>query len=152
METPEIIQLKPAGVFAFCKICPLILCAIGFLLPAWRCCPFLIWFSLLSMLLAGYRFIYIRNIRYEISPEIIRISRGLFFKRIDQVELFRVKDYILTRPLLLQLFGLMDLELKSTDPVNPIIWLRGIPFTDLVDIIREHVQEARQHNRIYEIN
>jgi len=152
METPEIIQLKPAGVFAFCKICPFIICAIGFLLLAWRCWPFLIWFSLVSTLLAGYRFIYIRNIRYEISPEIIRISRGLFFKRIDQVELFRVKDYILTRPLLLQLFGLMDLELKSTDPVNPVIWLRGIPFSDLVDIIRDRVQEGRQHNRIYEIN
>jgi uncharacterized membrane protein YdbT with pleckstrin-like domain len=152
MELPEIIQLRPAGVFAFMKIFPLILCAIGFLLLAWRCCPFLICLSLLSILLAFYRFIYIRNIRYEVSPEIIRISRGIFFKRIDQVELFRVKDYILTRSLLLQLFGLMDLELKSTDPVNSVIWLRGIPYSDLVDTIRAHVQEARQHNRIYEIN
>lgn len=152
MELPEIIQLRPAGFFAFIKISPLILCTIGFLLLAWRCCPVLIWLSLLCILMAFYRFIYIRNIRYEVSPEIIRISRGIFFKRIDQVELFRVKDYILTRSFLLQLFGLMDLELKSTDPVNPVIWLRGIPYSDLMDTIRAHVQEARQHNRIYEIN
>lgn len=152
METPELIELRPAGIFAFMKICPLILCTIGFLLLAWRCCPSLIWLSLTSTIMAFYRFIYIRNIRYEISPEIIRIARGVFFKRIDQVELFRVKDYILTQPFLLQLFRLMDLELKSTDPVNPVIWLRGIPYSDLVDTIRAHVQEARQHNRIYEIN
>jgi len=143
MEPPEIIQLRPAGIFAFIKIFPMAICAIGFLLMAWRFFPFLIWLSLMCTLLTFYRFIYIRNIRYELSAEIIRVTRGLFFKRIDQVELFRVKDYVLTQPFLLQIFSLMDLELKSTDPVNPVIRLRGIPYSDLVDTIRTHVQEAR---------
>jgi hypothetical protein len=53
---------------------------------------------------------------------------------------------------MLQLFHLMDVTLKSTDPENPVIWLRGIPESDIIDTIRDHVQEARQHNRIYEIN
>ena len=152
MEPNEIIQLRPAGIFAFIKISPLILCAIVFLLLAWHFMPFLIWLSMISTVLAFYRFVYIRNIRYEVGPEIIRITRGVFFKRMDQIELFRVKDYVLTQPFLLQLFRLMDLELKSTDPLNPVIWLRGIPYSDLVDTIRAHVQDARQHNRIYEIN
>lgn len=152
MEPNEIIQLRPAGIFAFIKIFPLILCTVGFMLLAWRFLPFLIWLSMICTMLAVYRFVYIRNIRYEVGPEIIRITRGIFFKRIDQVELFRVKDYVLTQPFLLQLFRLMDLELKSTDPLNPVIWLRGIPYSDLVDNIRAHVQDARQHNRIYEIN
>lgn len=152
MEPPEIIQLRPAGIFAFVKIFPLILFSIVCLLLAWRYFPSLIWLSLVSILLAFYRFAYIRNVRYELGPEIIRVSRGLFFKRIDQVELFRVRDYVLTQPFLLQMFRLMDLELKSTDLVNPIIWFRGIPYSNLVDIIRTHVQQARQQNRIYEIN
>jgi len=63
-----------------------------------------------------------------------------------------VKDYVQTQPFLLQLFGLMDLMLRTTDPVNPVIWLRGIPLSDIVDTIRSHVLETRQHNRIYEIN
>ncbi|MBS1502481.1 MAG: hypothetical protein JST32_10495 [Bacteroidetes bacterium] len=46
----------------------------------------------------------------------------------------------------------MDLCLKSTDPINPIIWMRGIPASDLVDILRERVQEARGHNQIVELN
>jgi hypothetical protein len=46
----------------------------------------------------------------------------------------------------------MDVTLKSTDPENPVIWLRGIPESDIIDTIRDHVQDARQHNRIYEIN
>ena len=46
----------------------------------------------------------------------------------------------------------MDLTLKATDPENPVIWLRGIPYSDLVDTLRERVNDARQHNRVYELN
>ena len=83
---------------------------------------------------------------------VIRFSRGLFFRRTDMVEMYRIKDYVLTRPFIFQVFRIMDLTLKTTDPENPIVWLRGIPLSNLVDTIREHVQETRQHNRIYEIN
>jgi uncharacterized membrane protein YdbT with pleckstrin-like domain len=150
-EQPGII-IKPATIFAFIKILPLTFAATCFLFLAWWIFPELIWLSLAIMLFAFYRFIFIRNTIYLITPEIIRIRRGIFFKRTDTVELYRVKDYILTQPFILQLFKLMDLTLKTTDPENPVIWLRGIPLSDLVDTIRSHVQEARQHNRIYEIN
>ena len=150
--SPDIIEIRPAAIFAFIKIFPFILCAIGFLMLAWRFFPGLIWVSFGSLFMAIYRYLYIRQVRYLVTPEVIRISAGIFFKRIDQVELYRVKDYILTQSFLLQVFRLMDLTLKSTDPENPVIWLRGIPESDLVDTIREHVQSARQHNRIYEIN
>jgi len=60
--------------------------------------------------------------------------------------------YVLLRPFIFQVFKIMDLMLKTTDPENPIVWLRGIPLSGLVDTIRDHVQETRQHNRIYEIN
>jgi uncharacterized membrane protein YdbT with pleckstrin-like domain len=149
---PEMIVVRPATLFAFIKVFPFILCALGFLLLAWRYYPPLSIFSLLAAMIGCYRFFYIRHIIYTITPEVIRITRGLCFKRTDQVELFRVKDYVQTQSFLLQLFSLMDLMLRTTDPVNPVIWLRGIPLSDIVDTIRAHVLETRQHNRIYEIN
>jgi len=151
MQTNEI-QLKPAMIFAFLKTLPLIFCATSFLLLAWWLSPCFLLFSFGCSLMAWYRFLYIRSSLYFITLEVIRISRGIFFKRIDQVEMFRVKDYIITQPFTLQLFRLMDLTLKSTDPENLVIWLRGIPQSDIIDTIREHVQEARQHNRVFEIN
>lgn len=60
--------------------------------------------------------------------------------------------YVITQPLILQLFRLMNLTLKTTDPENKTIMLTGIPVSDIVDTIRGHVQEARQHNRIFEVN
>jgi uncharacterized membrane protein YdbT with pleckstrin-like domain len=152
LQAPQVISLRPAAVFAFFKVFPLIICTLGFLFLAWWVYPVLIWLSLLTLIIAFYRFSYIRKVSYLITPEFVRVSQGIFFKRTDQVELFRVKDYIVTQSFLLQVLRLMNLELRSTDPVNPIIWLCGIPHSDLVDIIREHVQEGRQHNRIYEIN
>jgi hypothetical protein len=35
---------------------------------------------------------------------------------------------------------------------NPVIWLRGIPSSDLVDILRHRVNEARQNSKIVELN
>ncbi len=150
--TPQVLELRPAAIFAFFKVFPFLVCSAGFLFLAWRLWPGLIWFSLLCLALALYRYVYIRTIYYLITPEIIRIRRGICFKRTDQVELFRIKDYVQTQNLLLQLFRLMDLCLKSTDPINPVIWLRGIPASDLVDVLRERVQQARGHNQIVEIN
>ena len=151
MQNPEI-ELRPAMIFAFVKSLPLTLLGVAFLLLAWQLSPFFLFFSIAAIGVAWYRFLYIRNSLFIITPEVIRMSRGIFFKRIDQVEMYTVKDYIVTQPLLLQLFNLMNVTLKSTDPENPILWLVGIPQSDLIDTIRDHVQEARKGNRIYEIN
>ncbi|HZY39387.1 MAG TPA: PH domain-containing protein [Mucilaginibacter sp.] len=150
--TPQVIELRPAALFAFFKVFPFFVCSAGFLFLAWRLWPGLIWLSLFCLAFGLYRYIYTRTIYYLITPEIIRIRRGICFKRTDQVELFRVKDYIQTQSLFLQLFRLMDLCLKSTDPINPIIWLRGIPASDLVDVLRDRVKETRGHNQIVELN
>ena len=152
MDEPQVITIRPARVFAFVHVLAFMLCSLGFLLLAWSFWPGLVWISLLSALFGLYRFGFIRCVCYTITPEIIRIHRGIFFKRTDQVELYRVKDYILTQPFLLQICGLMNLTLKSTDPENPVIWLRGIPASDLVDTLRGYVQQARLNNKIYEIN
>jgi len=151
MQTDDII-LKPAYIFAFFKSLPFIMAALVFLLLAWCLSPFFLFFSIILVGMAWYRFMYIRTSTYTISAEVIRISRGIFFKRTDQLEMFRIKDYIVTQSFLMQLFHLMDLTLKGTDPENPVIWLRGIPESNMVDTIRNHVNEARQHNRLYEIN
>jgi len=152
LNMPQVISLRPAAVFAFIKVFPLLICTLGFLFLAWWVYPALIWLGLLTLVMAFYRFSYTRTICYLITPEVVRVSRGIFFKRTDHVELFRVKDYVITQSFLLQVFRLMDVELRSTDPVNPVMWLRGIPHSNFMDSIRKYVQEGRRHNRIYEIN
>ena len=151
MQTDDIL-LRPAFIFAFLKALPLTLLAVTFLLLAWWLSPYFIFLGLFICGAAWYRLLYIRNFQYLISKEYIRFSRGIFFKRVDQLEMYRIKDYIITQSFILQLFGLMNLTLKSTDPENPVISLTGIVESDITDKIRERVQKARHDNNIYELN
>ncbi|MDP9079955.1 MAG: PH domain-containing protein [Bacteroidota bacterium] len=112
----------------------------------------LLWISLLCVAAAIYRYIFISRVIYLVTQEYIRVTKGILIKQIDTVELFRVKDYVITKPFLLQIFRLMDLHLKTTDPENPIVWLQGIPQSDIIEIIRNRVLQTRQHNRIVELN
>lgn len=146
------ICLKPTAVFAFLKSSPWLALAVLMMYLANRFLPALILLSLISAALSLYRYLYIRRCSYLITEQYIRLSQGIFFKRIATVELFRIKDYIIEEPLLLQLFRLMDLQLKTTDPENPVVWLRGIPQSDIVEKLRERILETRRHNQIIELN
>ncbi|WP_454802974.1 PH domain-containing protein [Mucilaginibacter phyllosphaerae] len=137
------IILKPAGLFAIIKISPFIL---GTVLTTWLAYQYQALFIILSiflLLFALYRYIYVRRAIYLVTTEYIRIRTGILFKRSKTVELFRVKDYIITQPPLLQILTLMDLQLKTTDPENPILWLRGIPQTNIIDTLRNRILQCR---------
>jgi uncharacterized membrane protein YdbT with pleckstrin-like domain len=152
MTQTDDILLRPAFIFAFLKALPLTLLAVTFLLLAWWLSPYFILFSLFICGAAWYRLLYIRSFQYLISKEYIRLTKGLFFIRIDQLEMYRIKDYIITQSFILQLFRLMNVTLKSTDPENPVISLTGIAESDITDTIRNRVQQARHYNNIYELN
>jgi len=151
-QQPGTIELKPSAIFAFIKIIPLIALSLCFLYLSYWLLPAFIIPSLLIIIIACYRFLYTRNILYHITPEVIRIHTGIFFKSMTNLEMYRVKDYTITQSLVMQLFKLMTLTLKTTDPENRMVVFRGIPVSDIVDIIRDHVQQARLNNRIYELN
>ncbi|MET3981879.1 putative membrane protein YdbT with pleckstrin-like domain [Mucilaginibacter sp. UYP25] len=85
------ILLRPAMLFAFLKAFPLLTLAIIFLLLAWWLSPYFIVFSLVVCGFAWYRLLYIRSFKYQVTADYILLTQGIFFKRIDQVELFRVK-------------------------------------------------------------
>jgi uncharacterized membrane protein YdbT with pleckstrin-like domain len=146
------ILLRPAMSFAFLKILPLILLSLIFMLLAWYLSPFFLLFSFAVMAAAWYRLLYIRSCCYVITPEEIKTASGIFFRRTDYLEMHRIKDYIVTRPFMLQIFGLMNVTLRSTDAENPMLLLAGIPVSEIIETIREYVQEARKNNNIYEKN
>lgn len=146
------IQLRPTAIYAFMKCLPLISLAATFLFLSWKLSPSFIWFSFAATIITLYRYLYTRRLTYLITCDFIRISKGIFFKRVDQVELYRIKDYVITQPPVMQLFRLMNVILKSTDSENPVVTMTGIPRSDLIDEIRARVQEARKNDNIYEIN
>ncbi|WP_443192809.1 hypothetical protein [Mucilaginibacter sp. KACC 22773] len=76
----------------------------------------------------------------------------MFFTRLNSLEMYRVKDYVVVQPLMLRVFSLMNLTLKTKDPENRRLTLTGIPVSDIINTIRDHVQKARLANHIAELN
>ena len=67
-----------------------------------------------------------RTTVYELTTQRLKIHRGILTRRLEEVELYRVKDYVLEQPLFLRLLGLGNLTLVSSDATTPSIVLRAI--------------------------
>lgn len=146
------IILKPATIYALARVLHWLLLGLVFAAAAWFILPAFILTAVGFSGIGFYRFLSWRMVRYELNEETLRVSTGIVFRRTDSLELFRVKDYVLTEPLLLRVFGLMNLELLTTDLTGPVTVLHAIPRSDIAELIRERVQLARQHNKIVELN
>ena len=83
--------------------------------------------------------------RYELTSERLRIRQGVLSRRTDEIELYRVKDYVLSEPFALRMFGLGDIVLTTTDDANRTVLLKAVRRpTSLRDEIRRHVEVRRQ--------
>ena len=64
--------------------------------------------------------------RYRIFRTSLELDRGLLSRRIDNLQLFRVRDLSLSQPLLGRLLGVGNVILTSTDVTTPRLVLAGV--------------------------
>lgn len=99
-----------------------------------------------------YHFFYLRRIRYRIGGEQLVCQRGVFQRKVDYMELYRVVDFHESQTFLQQVFGLKTVRVYSTDRNTPWQDLTGIQKdSDIVRTIRQRVEYNRQKKGIYEI-
>ena len=79
------------------------------------------------MFYAIWRWIVIRCFRYSVSDQRIRVTQGVFNKRTDSIELYRVKDVVLLQPFGLRMFGVGNVELRTSDMTSPLLTLNAVP-------------------------
>jgi uncharacterized membrane protein YdbT with pleckstrin-like domain len=84
----------------------------------------------------------------EITTERLRITSGIFSKRSEELELYRVRDITFLQPFLLRMFGCGTLVLTTSDSSTPTITLTGIPSAiELRDGLRAAVERCRDRKR-----
>jgi uncharacterized membrane protein YdbT with pleckstrin-like domain len=99
----------------------------------------------------GYLVLWLKSISltYEITTQRVRIERGLLSKIKENVELFRIDDFDLHKPLGMRLVGHCQLHLRSSDPDQPTVFIYGIPdLEQLADTLRECSLKERKRRRI----
>lgn len=72
-----------------------------------------------------------RGIHYKITTQRIVIERGVFSKRMEQVDLYRIVDYVVERPFGQRLMGTGNIVLEAMDKTTPELRIDGIK-TDVI--------------------
>lgn len=100
-----------------------------------------------------YRVMLVHSEHYELSTERLRIYNGIFSQEINELELYRVKDYVATRSLLYRCFNLSDLTLATSDRTHPVIVLQAIKNEKAVrEQLRNFVETLRQLRGVREFD
>jgi len=90
---------------------------------------------------------------YELTTQRLKISSGILNRKLDELELFRVKDYAMDQPLFLRLLGLGNLTMVTSDASTPTIAIKAIAQVEAVrEMLRTAVQVERDRKRVRELD
>lgn len=116
--------------------------------------PFLPFVLIALVLPFGYmlwRYLLVRSQVFELTSERLRITSGVINQNIDEIELYRVKDSLMTRPWWMRITGLASIVLETSDRSTPHLVIPalhgGVEFREL---LRKNVELQRDRKRVRE--
>jgi uncharacterized membrane protein YdbT with pleckstrin-like domain len=100
-----------------------------------------------------WQWLVLKNTKYELTTERLKTRHGVLNKKMDDLELYRVRDYKLEQPFFLRLFGLANITLQTSDKSHPTVVIRAIPHGEqLREQIRSAVEACRVNKRVREVD
>jgi uncharacterized membrane protein YdbT with pleckstrin-like domain len=113
----------------------------------------LLFWLVIPLFILLWQWLVIRTTVYELTSERLKLRRGVLNKHLDEVELYRVRDYQLEQPFLLRLFGLGNILLRTSDRSHPSVRLRAIRDGErLYERIRSAVEQCRSRKGVRELD
>jgi membrane protein YdbS with pleckstrin-like domain len=108
---------------------------------------------LIPIPIAIWKFLELRATDFTVTSQRIKLESGVLSKTYDQVELYRVKDTILTRSLLQRILGLGSIKMLTSDPSQPELTIPSIPNSENVrEMIRQNVERMRRLRGVRELD
>lgn len=90
--------------------------------------------------------------KWIITPDEILSYRGLFYRKVDHLELYRIIDYSEKQSFMQLIFRNKTVTLISGDPSHPFLNLYGIDNDILIiEKLRERVESQKKIRGIYEV-
>jgi len=114
-------------------------------------CLLLCWL-VVPIFYALWRWIDTRLTEYELTSQRLVFRSGVFNRKTEEIELYRVRDSSLDEPLLLRLFGTGNIVLYATDSSAATFVLRAVKAAaDVRQKLRAAVEAARDLKRVRSI-
>ena len=133
--------------------------------PLWNGTPsqvinlpiFVIWgllfWLVIPIFIILWKWLVVKCTKYELTTQRLITRHGVFSKKMDELELYRVRDYKLDQPIFLRLFGLDNITLQTSDKSTPVVVIRAIPNGEqLREQIRNAVEDCRVKKRVREVD
>ncbi len=105
---------------------------------------------LLTIVTLGFAYLvfYFRRggIKYRITTQRIVIDSGIFSKKMDQIDLYRVNDFQVERPFSQRVLGTGNIRITTFDKLNPEVVMHGVKgdVVMLYEKIRAASEAAKQ--------
>jgi uncharacterized membrane protein YdbT with pleckstrin-like domain len=101
------------------------------------------------LLFALSRFIVLRSRHYELTTQRVRLRQGLFSKRTDELELYRVKDVTVLEPFWQRLFSLGNITITTNDASTPTLTMEALPgAVQTREALRNAIEDCRDRKRV----
>src|SRR5271154_6403558 len=94
-----------------------------------------------------------RSVRWKLTSRRIEIETGFFSKKVDTLELWRVRDVEFSQSIIDRMAGVSCLSITAHDGSSPILHIRGAPGNRVVyDRLMSALMQARQQSGVLNIN
>tara|TARA_B100000700_G_scaffold331722_1_gene467567 strand:- start:44367 stop:44894 length:528 start_codon:yes stop_codon:yes gene_type:complete len=100
-----------------------------------------------------YRIVYTITKKYEFNENRLIMKEGVFIRKTDYIELFRIKDIEIVEPLLLRLFRSCNVVFYTTDKSHPklkLTYLKNFKNNELV--LRNQIDKIIRSGRGREVD
>lgn len=87
-----------------------------------------------------------RGTHYKITSQRVVIEQGVFSKRMEQLDLYRVVDYVVERPFGQRIMGTGNIILEAMDKTTPEIRIVGIK-TDVIKLYEKLRYSTEQEKK-----
>jgi len=113
-----------------------------------------IWLGLLvPVLYAGWQYLAVRCRVFELTTQRLRITTGVINQKIDEIELYRVKDALTLRSWWMRLTGLSSISMQTSDRFLPHLLIPAIRNgADVRELLRKQVEAQRDTKRVREMD
>ena len=109
--------------------------------------------AIIAILFLAYRILKIWCTNYEITTGELNHTFGILHRRHDFIELYRVKDFQVDRPLVYRIFSLGNLRIYTSDKTSPVFRLVAISRPqEIYNILRERVEQNRREKHVFEVD
>jgi uncharacterized membrane protein YdbT with pleckstrin-like domain len=100
-----------------------------------------------------WKYLVVRTSIFELTSERLRITAGILNQRIDEIELYRVKDSQMVRPWWMRLTGLASIVMETSDRSMPTLIIPAVPGgAEIRELLRKHVEIQRDRKRVREMD